>query len=110
MLDRRYAEPRLALRDVALAANVSLSQTARLLKRQTGRGFVAHLHERRLAAARGYLTGTTLSIKEIADRVGYKSASELGRHFRRSCGRTPREYRSARAFTGGAPRAESHDE
>ncbi len=110
LLDRRYAEPRLALRDVALAANLSRSQAARLLKRQTGRGFIAHLHQRRLAAARAHLTETTLSIKEIADRVGYKSASELGRHFRRSSGLTPRAYRRARAFTCGGPRAESHDE
>jgi AraC-like DNA-binding protein len=98
-LDRRYTEPRLTLGDVALAGNLSPCHAARLLKRQTGRGFVEHLHQRRLAAARGYLIETTLSIKEIADRVGYKSASELGRHFKRSCGMTPREYR-----------ARSHDE
>jgi AraC-like DNA-binding protein len=109
-LDQRYSEPGLALRDVAFAANLSICQTARLLKRHTGLGFVAHLHQRRIAAARVQLTETTLSIKEIADRVGYPSASELGRHFRRSTGMTPREYRRAHAFTGGTRRAKSHHE
>jgi AraC-like DNA-binding protein len=107
-LDRRYAEPRLALGDIALAANLSLCHATRLLKRQTGLGFVAHLHQRRIAAARVYLTETTVSIKEIADRLGYKSASEFGRHFRRSSYMTPRDYRGALAFTGTAPRAKSH--
>lgn len=96
-LDRRYTEPNLALDDVAAAANLSLWQATRLLKRETGRGFVAHLHERRIAASRVHLIETTLSIKEIADRVGYKSASEFGRHFRRASGTTPRDYRVARA-------------
>jgi AraC-like DNA-binding protein len=98
-IDRRYAEPRLALRDVALAANLSLCQAARMLKRQTGRGFVGHVHARRVAAGRRYLTETTLSIKEIADRIGYASASEFGRHFKGSCGVTPRAYRHAQNST-----------
>jgi AraC-like DNA-binding protein len=94
-LDRRYADPQLALEDIAVVANLSVCRVARLLKRKTGRGFVAHLHQRRIAAACGLLTGTTLSMKEVADRVGYKSASEFGRHFRRASGMTPSEYRRA---------------
>ena len=93
-LDRRFAEPGLSLEDVARAANLSRWHAGRLLERQTGRGFLEHLHERRIAAARWYLTETTLLIKEIADRVGYKSSSEFGRRFRRSSGMTAHEYRA----------------
>ena len=96
-LDGRYADPDLALDDIAAAAGLSPWQATRLLKRESGRGFIAHLHGRRIAASRIHLIETTLSIKEIADRVGYKSASEFGRHFRRACGTTPRHYRLARA-------------
>lgn len=109
-LDCRYAEHRFTLADLALATNLSHSQIARRLKQQTGRGFLAHLHQRRIAAARMHLTQTTLSIKQVADRVGYTTASEFGRHFRRSSGVTPREYRGGRKRTDKRARAESHDQ
>jgi AraC-like DNA-binding protein len=99
-IERRYAEPHLTLRHVARAANLSVCEAARRLKHHTGLGFVAHLHERRIAASRVHLAETALSIKEIADRVGYASASEFGRHFKRSSGMTPRQYRRTLSHTG----------
>lgn len=44
----------------------------------------------------GQLTTTNLTIKEIADRYCFESASYLGRFFRKHSGMTPREYRNFR--------------
>lgn len=40
------------------------------------------------------LVSTDFTVKEIADRFSFESASYLGRYFRRHVGMTPLEYRS----------------
>jgi AraC-like DNA-binding protein len=66
-----------------------------LLKAVTGRSFGAHLHHRRIAAARTLLTDSALSIKEVASRVGYQSTTQLDRHFKRITHSLPSAYRAA---------------
>jgi AraC-like DNA-binding protein len=84
---------RLTLRDLAQKINVSPWHLARMIKRQTGQGFVAHLHQVRIAAACQRLAQTTLSVKEIAGAVGYDSSSQFDRRFKRQVGVTPLSYR-----------------
>ena len=93
-IDRRYADPRLRLH--ALARQLALSPThlTQLLKASTGRTFGAHVHERRVAAARALLAGRSLSIKEIASRVGYASTTQLDRHFKKLTASLPSECRA----------------
>lgn len=96
----RCKEPGLTLQAIAFEANLCMWYAAKLLKRQTGRGFLAHLHECRIAEARRLLETTTLSAKEVAAAVGYGSASDFGRWFRRVCGETPTAYRRRRLIDG----------
>jgi AraC-like DNA-binding protein len=84
---------RLTLRDLGHEVNVSPWHLARMLKRQTGQGFVAHLHQVRIAAACRRLEQTALSVKEIAGAVGYDSSSQFDRRFKRQVGVTPLSYR-----------------
>jgi AraC-like DNA-binding protein len=84
---------RLTLRDLAQKINVSPWHLARMIKRQTGQGFVAHLHQVRIAAACQRLAQTALSVKEIAGAVGYDSSSQFDRRFKRQVGVTPLSYR-----------------
>jgi AraC-like DNA-binding protein len=85
----RYRDSSLRLRDVACAANVSSWHAAHLLSRETGQGFVAHVRDHRVTAARQLLDHTLLSVKEIAARVGYSSARQLTRDFKRRYAVTP---------------------
>ncbi len=103
---RRFAEPTLRLRSVARELAVSDCRLTYLLRHSTGATFGAHVHARRVAEARGLLVESTLSVKEIAGRVGYSTTTQLDRHFKRVVRMLPSEYRSvaraARREGGGA--------
>jgi AraC-like DNA-binding protein len=93
VIERRYAEFGLSMRDVAREVSLSLDYAALLLKQQTGVGFVGHLHRVRVTVAQRLLLNSHLSIKEIASVVGYKHASQLSRHFKMECASTPAAFR-----------------
>ncbi len=92
-IDRRYADPRLRLNQLAHQLAVSPTHLTQLLKLSTGHTFGAHVHQRRVAEARTLLAGSGLSIKEIAARVGYASTTQLDRHFKKITHRLPSEER-----------------
>jgi AraC-like DNA-binding protein len=106
-----YRDPELSLSSVARTAQASPWHVARTLKSQTGRGFVAHLREARVAAARQLLAEDALSVKEIAVAVGYAHPNRLDRDFMRVCDMTPSSFRRAmtlrRASSGGVPPQET---
>lgn len=92
-IERRYADPRLRLNQVARQLAVSPTHLTQLLKLSTGHTFGAHVHQRRVAQARALLVGSGLSIKEIAARVGYASTTQLDRHFKKITHRLPSDER-----------------
>ena len=92
----RYVDSSLTMRQVAHTVNLCPSHAARMLKQQTGFGFLTHLHRCRILLARQLLVEDRLSLKEISAVVGYASASELSRHFKLACGETPLAFRSLR--------------
>jgi AraC-like DNA-binding protein len=99
LIDHGFADASLQLHSVATAVDLSYWHAARLLKQHTGSGFVAHVRERRVAAARQLLIESALSMKEIAARVGFTHASQFTREFRLVCGLAPRVFRQRHAFT-----------
>jgi AraC-like DNA-binding protein len=88
-LAENAADPCVNLAVVASHVNLSKWHFDRLLTRQTGAGFRAHLTDLRMRKARELLETTSLGIKEVSARVGYKQLSEFDRHFRRRFGVTP---------------------
>ena len=44
--------------------------------------------------AKELLKNSTLSVTEIAARTGYGDSNYFSRIFKKSCGKTPREYRN----------------
>jgi AraC-like DNA-binding protein len=95
-VEARYADPGLNAREMAKTVSLSPCHASRMLKQQTGFGFVAHLHRCRIAVARDLLTDSALSIKEIAAAVGYAHPSQLSRQFKLACRVTPLAFRAAR--------------
>jgi AraC-like DNA-binding protein len=94
-LREHYARSDLTITDVARHVGLSRPYLARLLVECTGRGFLAHLHERRLDEARRLLVVTLLSVKEVAAAVGYSNAAQFCRQFKRFCRTSPGAYRRA---------------
>jgi AraC-like DNA-binding protein len=93
-IDRRFADPAFHLRTLARQLAVSDSRLTHLLKQATGQTFGRRLHARRIDEARALLAGSSLSVKEIASRVGYATTSQLDRHFRKRFNRLPSEFRA----------------
>lgn len=93
-IERRYAEPTFRLRGLARQLGVSDCRLTQLLKQATGRTFGECLHARRIAEARLLLADSTLSVKEIAGRVGYSATSLLDRHFKKIEKRLPSAFRA----------------
>jgi YesN/AraC family two-component response regulator len=93
-IENRYIEATLHVGTVAHDLGVSTEHLCRVLKRHTGLTFVTLLRRTRVRAACRLLQTTTLSMKEIAGRAGFSSASRFDRDFKSVCGVSPSEYRT----------------
>jgi len=81
IIHTEYADRALTLGSTAPRLRISRFFLTRLVKRETGHTFTYHLHRRRTYEAEQLLLTSSLSIKEIAARVGYASTYDLDRHF-----------------------------
>ena len=87
-----HARP-LRLRELAAAASVTPSHLVRLCRRELGVTPMQLLRDVRVDEAAELLRHTGLSVKEVADRVGFGDASHFSRAFKRRRGVSPRGYR-----------------
>ena len=79
--------------DVASFVGLSRSQLFRVCRRYGGRSPQQMLSQLRLSRAKQLLSGTGLTLAEVAASSGYASAARLGEVFRDALGMTPTEYR-----------------
>lgn len=86
----------LSVRDLARHSMMSESGFSHLFKDLAGVPPRRYAIQARIARARELLETTTLSIKEVAARVGYDDPHYFSRSFRRATGRTPSSVRSRR--------------
>jgi YesN/AraC family two-component response regulator len=102
-IENRYVETNLHVSTVAQDLGVSTEHLCRMLKRHTGLTFATLLRRARVRAACRLLQTTTLSMKEIAGRAGFSSASRFDRDFKTVCGTSPSLYRAGlwRRSVGG---------
>ncbi|RVU03009.1 helix-turn-helix domain-containing protein [Mucilaginibacter limnophilus] len=75
------------------ALNISAGHLSDVVKEQSGRPAIAHIHERLMLEAKRLLFHTEKSSKEIAFELGFEDASYFNRFFKRLCGTTPAGYR-----------------
>jgi AraC-like DNA-binding protein/quercetin dioxygenase-like cupin family protein len=92
-IDRCFAEP-IAVDYAARLVNMSKSNFTRFFKQVTGESFVAYLSRFRVARAQVLLTTTDKSIAEVSQETGFCDQSYFGLVFRKSTGKTAREYRN----------------
>ena len=77
---------------------------SRVFKRATGVSFTEYLNGVRIKEAQRLLIKTDKTIYDIAEAVGYKSASHFGRSFTAITGISPSEYRRKRGARGSPAR------
>jgi DNA-binding response OmpR family regulator len=105
LLAREYAAP-LTLAGLAREAGMSPRELREAFTRRFGETPTACLLARRMDEA-ARLVANGFGLKEIAVRVGYRSASNLSAAFRRHFGIGPRAYRERRRAQGSEGRGDS---
>ena len=74
--------------------HISAGHLSEVVKAQSGRSAIKHIHERLALEARRLLFHTQYSLKEIAFDLGFSDASYFTRFFKRETSLTPADYRS----------------
>ena len=80
--------------EYASLLNVSAGYLSEVIKAQSGKSAITHIHERLVLEARRLLFHTQHSLKEIAFDLGFSDASYFTRFFKRETDVTPAEYRA----------------
>ena len=83
----------LRLQEIAEHFDVSQSYASRLFKKETGKTMIQFINEEKMKEAARFLNESSLSIRDVAARVGYDDPFYFDRLFRRFYGMTPRDYR-----------------
>ena len=81
-----------SLKEVAKRFSYHPNYISTLLHREIGKSFSEILLEQRMQRAVILLKGTTLSVEEIAQMLGYSNSSNFYKAFRTYYGKSPREY------------------
>ena len=84
----------LTVTDLARHAGLSTRQLARRMHTELRTGPLGWLHKQRITRAQELLEQTDASVEQVAAGCGMGTAATLRRHFHRSVGVTPTEYRA----------------
>lgn len=102
ILQRDLAHPP-SLQELAHQVGTNEKRLTELFRSATGLPVFTWLREERVLLACRLLAGSELDVQQIADQVGYGSASNFTTMFRERMGMTPRDYRQARRGAGDLP-------
>ncbi len=86
----------ITLAELATVARISRFHFSRSFRSSFGIPPHQYLMQCRLGMAKEFLATSTLSLREIRERVGLRSASHFGAAFRARLGQTPEQYRRER--------------
>ena len=75
--------------------NISAGHLSEVIKQQSGKPAIKHIHDRLVMEAKRLLVHTETSSKEIAFDLGFTDTSYFNRFFKRESGLTPGEYRNS---------------
>lgn len=78
----------------AALLHISAGHLSEVVKAQSGKSAIKHLHERLVLEAKRLLFYTPQSLKELAFGLGFSDASYFNRFFKRETGLTPADYRA----------------
>ena len=96
LLDREYRRPP-NFADLAREIGTSQNKLKSVFKQTFGLTMADYCLERRVREAQQLLMEATLTIAQVAERVGYEHQSSFAAAFRNQVGMSPREYRCHRA-------------
>ena len=92
-LKANFADSNLSLTTVADVFDIHPTYLSNYFKEQVGENFMNYVNAVRLKEVKTLLKTTSMSIQEIARKVGYSNSGVLIRNFKKYEGMTPGEYR-----------------
>lgn len=96
---RERLDQPLHLQELADHVHISVSQLSHLFLETLGTAPMEFVRRSRIDFAKQMLLNNTLSLREIAERIGYEDQSQLSRAFRRAEGVSPSQYRKNLALS-----------
>lgn len=94
---RQHADEKLSAADLAKKMAVSYNSFGKLFKDHTQMSFSNYVLHYRMELAKAYLRDSSIKIKQVASKVGYKeNPQHFSRDFTRQVGVSPKEYRENR--------------
>lgn len=94
-LDTHFAEWDISAKQVSEAVGIGINRVNSIVREQTGNSCKSYITKLRLKKACQMLVETDKPVFEIAEQVGYSSASYFIRVFKESLGETPESYRKS---------------
>lgn len=91
-IEEHYKDENLGLTEVSAAFGITPSYATRVFKQYTGRGIYETIQHVRLTAAKALLY-TDMTMKQIAETVGYTSFLSMNRAFKKYEGTTPSRFK-----------------
>ena len=82
-----------SVKDLAEKVNLSSGYLSDLLKKETGRNAMDHIHYYVIEQAKNSLSQSNQSVSEIAYSLGFEYPQYFSRLFKQKTGKTPQEYR-----------------
>ncbi|WP_027718608.1 helix-turn-helix domain-containing protein [Desulfovirgula thermocuniculi] len=92
-INRHYAHP-ISLHDVASSVGLSSCYFSYLFKKEVGQKFIDYLSHLRIEKAKQLLLTTTMSVAEIAHRVGYHDPNYFSKVFKNLTGVPPKQFKN----------------
>ena len=83
---------KLSLSELAKMFSVSEGHLSRTFKKKTGRTVSKYILDIRLTSARRLLESSSMSVRDIAENVGFSSLNHFDKMFKKDHGFTPSEY------------------
>lgn len=88
-------DKQLRVKDYALAQNLHENYLNNVIKSKTGKSVSNWISEKLIAEAKSLLKNSTLSIKEIAYKLGFIETSHFSNYFKKNTKTSPEEYRKS---------------
>lgn len=104
-IQEHYAQSSMSISRVAEHLNLTASYASALYKRQTGQAMLDTINLTRIYHAKLLLTGSHMSLEQVAEKVGYYNSSSFIRAFKKYENITPGQYRALRTKAGEGERA-----
>ncbi len=94
---QQHVGEKLSASELARKMAVSYSSFGKLFREHTGKSFSSYLLWYRMECAKEYLENSSMKIKQVASKVGYReNPQHFSRDFTRQVGVSPKEYRAKR--------------